>query len=65
LHDADVALPLVGSLLEQDVGNLGLQRYHDFLVSERDRLWSGSREIWALVGGHDFRARLATVIASI
>jgi len=65
LHDADVALPLVGQLLEQEPENPGLRRYHAHLIAERDRLLSVTGQSWEVIGGSDFRRRLAMMIASI
>lgn len=64
LHDADVALPMVVTLLDQDPANLGLQRYRAHLATERDCLWLGTSDVWATLGS-DFRSRLAAAIASM
>ncbi len=65
LHDADVALPLVGQLLEQEPENPGLRRYHAHLIAERDRLRSATGQSWEVIGRSGFRRRLAMTIASI
>ncbi len=65
LHDADVAIPFVDELLADDPHNLALQHYRAHLQSERDRLWAGTGEVWATIGGPDFRTRLATTIAAL
>ncbi len=65
LHDADVALPLLQSLRDQHPDNLALSHYQAHLAAERDRLWLGTREVWATIGGNEFRSRLANLIAAL
>jgi inorganic triphosphatase YgiF len=65
LHDADVALPFVDELLARQPENIGLQRYRAYLEAERDRLWTGVQSVWNVIGGAEFRTRLATLIAGL
>jgi CHAD domain-containing protein len=65
LHDLQVLLPLVDNLLEAGRANPGLRHYHLYLEAERDRLWMGAGDIWATIGGSEFRMRLAEVIAGL
>jgi inorganic triphosphatase YgiF len=65
LHDLQVLLPLVDNLIETGDDNPGLRHYHLYLEAERDRLWTGVGDIWATIGGSEFRMRLAEVIARL
>lgn len=65
LHDADIAIPFLDTLLVDEPHNLALERYRAHLQSERDRLWSTAGEVWAIIGGPPFRMRLAAAIAAL
>ncbi|HZB95945.1 MAG TPA: CHAD domain-containing protein, partial [Herpetosiphonaceae bacterium] len=65
LHDLQVLLPLVDTLLANGRPNPGLRHYHLYLEAERDRLWAGATDVWAAIGGSEFRRRLADVLARL